>query len=265
MELAFRDFGGSGPPILFLHGLFGSAQNWASVGRGLAAHGRCVGLDMRNHGRSPHAASHSLADCVADLREWVARNAEGPVRLVGHSMGGLAAMGFAIAHPDLTEAVAVIDIAPRPYPLDHEQEFAALRTHLGGCASRAELDALLAPLLPDLAMRQFLLTNAVRTGDGRSFRWQLNVAGLAGSSLSNDFRDVTGSFDGPALFVAGGRSNYLREADWPLALRRFPRARIEVIPEADHWPHVSAPRQLGALLESFLARLTPGSSGRTMQ
>jgi esterase len=76
---------------------------------------------------------------------------------------------------------------------------------------------------------------------------------------------VTGSFDGPALFVAGGRSNYLREADWPLALRRFPRARIEVIPEADHWPHVSAPRQLGALLESFLARPTPGSSGRTMQ
>jgi esterase len=181
MDLAFRDFGGSGPPILFLHGLFGSAQNWASVGRGLAAHGRCIGLDMRNHGRSPHAASHSLADCVADLREWAARHAEGPVRMVGHSLGGLAAMGFAIAHPDLTEAVAVIDIAPRAYPLDHQQEFAALRTDLGGCASRAELDALLAPLLPDQPMRQFLLTNAVRSEDGRSFRWQLNVAGLAGS------------------------------------------------------------------------------------
>jgi esterase len=253
MDLAFRDFGGNGTPILILHGLFGSAQNWASIARSLAAHGRCIGLDLRNHGQSPHAPTHSLADCVADLRDWVARHSRGSVRLIGHSMGGLVAMGFAISHPDLADAVAVIDIAPRQYPLDHEREFAALRTDIGGCASRADLDMLLAPVLPEQATRQFLLTNAVRTEDGKGFRWRLNVAALASSSLWQDFRHVQGSFDGPALFVAGGRSDYLRGEDRPSVLRRFPRASFEVIPEADHWPQVSAPRALQSILEAFLA------------
>ena len=253
MDLAFRDFGGNGTPILILHGLFGSAQNWTSIGRSLAAHGRCIALDLRNHGQSPHAPTHSLADCVADLRDWAAKHTSGPVRLIGHSMGGLVAMGFAIANPDLTDTVAVIDIAPRPYPLDHEQEFAALRTDIGRCATRADLDALLAPVLPEQATRQFLLTNAVRTEGGKGFRWRLNVAALASSSLSQDFQNVRGSFDGPALFVAGGRSGYLRGEDRPLVLRHFPRASFEVIPEADHWPQVSAPRELQSILKVFLA------------
>jgi esterase len=265
MELAFRELGGGGPPILILHGLFGSAQNWASVGRNLAGSGRVVALDLRNHGQSPHAPSHSLEDCVADLEQWVAGHARGPVRLVGHSMGGLVAMGFAIAHPREAAAVAVVDIAPRPYPLDHEQEFAALRTDIGRCSARGELDALLAPLLPDPAVRQFMLTNAVRTEDGSGFRWRLDVESLASSSISSDFARVAGSWDGPALFIAGGRSSYLAESDRPAVLRHFPRARIQTIPHADHWPHVSAPQELASLLASFLAppaaapaRETPG-------
>jgi esterase len=253
VQLASRELGGSGPPILILHGLFGSAQNWASVGRRLAGLGRVVALDLRNHGQSPHAPSHSLEDCVADLDLWVGSHARGPVRLVGHSMGGLVAMAFAIAHPRQAAAVAVVDIAPRPYQRGHEQEFAALRTDIGRCSTRGELDALLAPLLPDPAVRQFMLTNAVRSPDGSGFRWRLGVEALASSSISSDFAHVAGSWDGPALFVAGGRSAYLADSDRSAVLRHFPRARIEVIPQADHWPHVSAPRELESLLVQFLA------------
>jgi pimeloyl-ACP methyl ester carboxylesterase len=147
----------------------------------------------------------------------------------------------------------VVDIAPRSYPLDHEREFAALRTDISRCATRLELDSLLEPLLPDPAVRQFMLTNAVRAGDGSGFRWRLAVESLASSSLSSDFAHVQGSWGGPALFVAGGRSAYLTEADRPAVLRHFPRARIQTIPHADHWPHVSAPRELEALLRVSLA------------
>jgi pimeloyl-ACP methyl ester carboxylesterase len=96
-----------------------------------------------------------------------------------------------------------------------------------------------------------MLTNAVRTGDGRGFRWRLAVEPLASSSISSDFSRVAGSWDGPALFVAGGRSAYLAESDRPAVLRHFPRARIQTIPHADHWPHVSAPRELESLLLRF--------------
>lgn len=263
LELAFRELGGSGPPILILHGLFGSAQNWVSAGRRLAGLGRVAALDLRNHGQSPHAPSHSLEDCVADLALWVGSHARGPVRLVGHSMGGLVAMGFAIAHPREAAAVAVVDIAPRPYPRGHEQEFAALRTDIGRCSTRGELDALLAPLLPDPAVRRFMLTNAVRADDGSGFRWRLGVEALASSSISSDFSRVAGSWDGPALFIAGGRSAYLAEGDRPAVMRHFPRARIQTIPHADHWPHVSAPRELDSLLGSFLARFLAAAGGPT--
>ncbi len=173
-------------------------------------------------------------------------------------MGGLAAMGFAIAHPSMTAGLAVIDITPRAYPLDHEREFQALRTDISACRTREELDVLLAPLLPDPLVRQFILTNAVHarsdtSGAGEGFRWRLNVAALGSSSISGDFAGVTGRFEGPTLFVAGGRSDYLRKLDHVGVLRHFPRARIVAIPGADHWPHVSAPRELEAILEEFLA------------
>lgn len=233
MDLAFRDLGGNGPPIVILHGLFGSSQNWASLGRRLAARGRCFALDLRNHGDSPHAPTHSLADCVEDLRIWIERRLDEPPRLVGHSMGGLAAMGFAIAHPRMTAAAALIDIAPRAYPLDHEREFQALQTDISVCRSRTELDALLAPLLPDPLVRQ----EGHEGGGG--FAWRLNVAALEFSSISGDFSGVTGRFEGPALFVAGGSSDYLREADHAAVLRHFPRA-------------------LEAILDSFLAETSNG-------
>jgi esterase len=265
MELAFRELGGAGQPILFLHGLFGSSQNWTSIGRRLSDLGRAVALDLRNHGSSPHAPSHTLADCVGDLGEWAERHARGRLRLVGHSMGGLVAMGFAIARAELVDALAVIDIAPRPYPLDHEREFAALLTRIHGCATRADLDALLAPVIPDPAGRRFLLTNAVRRAGGQGFEWRINTTALLASTVSRDFAGIAGSFSGPSLFVAGGRSAYLTEKDRPAVLRHFPRARIQVIPSADHMPHVSAPAELEAVLRDFFLPLAAGTARGKVQ
>ncbi len=250
MDLAFRDLGGQGPPIVFLHGLFGSSQNRVGMGRRLLYKGRIMLVDLRNHGDSPHAAEHSLAACVQDVAEWAGLHAPGRLRLAGHSMGGLVAMGFAIAHQDLTAAVVSLDIAPRAYAPEHEAELRAFHADISRCRSRAELDDLLMPILPDAGVRQFILTNAVREGEG--FRWRLNVPALEASTVSADFANVTGTYEGPSLLVAGGRSPYVTEADLSVMRRRFPAAAIKTIPEANHWLHVSAPDALVETLRGFL-------------
>jgi len=252
MQLAFRAFGGEGPPVVILHGLFGSAQNWAGMGRRLAAHGAVFALDMRNHGDSPHSPDHTLADCVEDLHEWWAGHGGAPLRLIGHSLGGLVSMGFALAHPDKTAGVASVDIAPRAYPVGHQAEFRALRADISGCATRAEVDARIAEEVTDPATRQFLGTNAVRDGSG--FHWRLNVDALERQTVAADLARVRGRFEGEALLVACGRSSYVGKEDHALMRERFPGARIETIPEADHWPHISAPDELARLLAGFLDR-----------
>ena len=251
MILFERAFGGAGRIVVILHGLFGSSQNWAGMGRRLSDVGRIVGLDLRNHGDSPRGEPHALAACVEDLHEWCASRAEGPVTLIGHSMGGLVAMGFAVRHPGLTAGVASIDIAPRPYQPGHEREYRALRTDITGCRSRADLDALLAPILPEARERQFMLTNAVRDGEG--FRWRLDPGVLEGNTVAADWATVTGRFDGPALLVAGGRSPYVGPGDAERARGFFPRLRVEILLEADHWPHVTDGASLERILRAFIA------------
>ncbi len=255
VDLSFRDFGGHGRPIVFLHGLFGSSRNWTAAGQRLSARGRAYALDLRNHGDSPHTASHTLADCVGDLLGWAAKHSSGPLCLVGHSMGGIVAMGFAIEHPQLVERLVVVDVAPRAYPLDHDPEFAALRTDISSCRSRTEIDTLLRGLVPDPRVRSFLLTNAVRTDGG--FRWRLNTEALARSSLMGGLSGVTGTCVRPSLFVLGGKSRSVREADHERIRSLFPRAEIQSIPGADHWVHASAPEAFARSVEAFLDERVP--------
>ncbi|MGA2974588.1 MAG: alpha/beta fold hydrolase [Spirochaetia bacterium] len=252
MDLSYRDLGGQGPAIVILHGLFGSSQNWAGMGRRLSAHGRVFALDLRNHGDSPRASTHTLTDCVEDLRDWSRARGLETLRLIGHSMGGLVAMGFAVRHPSLTAGIAAVDIAPRPYPPGHEEELRALRTDIGACRSRAELDCLLSSIVPQVDFRQFLLTNAVREGPG--FRWRIDAEVLAANTVAADWAGVSGSYEGESLLIACGRSDYVRAEDHALMRRFFPNARIQTIPQADHWPHVSAPGRMEELLGEFLVR-----------
>ncbi len=251
VDLSFRGFGGDGPPILLLHGLFGSSQNMAGVGRRLSLHWRCAALDLRNHGDSPHDPSMSLEDCVEDLERWCALHEPRPVTVVGHSMGGLAAMGFAIRHPERVTRLVVVDIAPRVYPVDHEDEFRALGTDISGCATRAELDALLAPILPEERVRSFILTNAVRGPVG--FSWRLNVDALRSARIFSGFSTVTGRYEGDTLFVVGGRSDKVRPEDMPRMSMLFPGSRVVVIPDADHWVHATAREPFMEILEKFLS------------
>lgn len=258
MRLHHRDFGGAGTPILILHALFASSKNWVSVGQHLSRHGHALALDLRNHGDSPHADSHSLADLVADVEQWAADNLAAAPVLLGHSMGGLAAMAYALRHPGDVRALIVVDIAPRYYGHRYEGELAALRLDLSRCRTRREVDEALAPLIPDPAVRSFFQMSVEKTeGPAGGYRWKINGPALADSALlrGEGFELLEGRYPGPALFVAGGASSFITPADHPLIRERFPAAQIHTIPGADHWLHHSAAAAFLAEVEDFLHSL----------
>jgi esterase len=250
MELASLDFGGRGRQILILHGLFGSSRNWAAAGRFLSAFGHAVALDCRNHGASPHAPSHTLGDLISDLAGHIERRCDEPPLLLGHSMGGLTAMGCALLYPQAISGLIVVDIAPRAYSLDLGAELAALSLDATKFRTRAEADAAMAPLIPDRVLRQFLQLNLERHNG--VFRWKLNVAALKQATFAAELPGLPGSYDGPALFLRGGASDYVTDGDLPLIARRFPGSRVETLPGADHWLHHTSSPQFEAAIADFL-------------
>lgn len=244
---------GSGPPLVILHGLFGSARNWATVAKRLAAH-RCVlALDLRNHGASPWTPGMDYPDMAQDVARFVASRALGPVEVIGHSMGGKVAMCLALAEPALVRRLVVVDIAPVAYghafaaPYAEAMQAIDLARH----DTRHAVDRELARSLPDPVLRGFLMTNLARTGGG--LRWGVNLEAIArnGDALM-DFPKTAARYGGPALFVGGARSDYLGADAEAAVSRYFPAAGIARIAEAGHWVHAEAPEAFLGAVAAFL-------------
>lgn len=253
VELA-RERLGSGPPLVFLHGLFGSGRNWRSFARGLADRFTCLLVDLRGHGNSPHAPPYDYPTFAADVARLLAEEGIARAHLLGHSMGGKTAMTLALTRPELVERLAVVDIAPVPYAHDYRALIRALLAlDLSAIRSRREADAALAPAIPDPQLRAFLLQNLVIDDGGA--RWRIDLAGLerAMPALTDFPRELYGRrFEGPTLFVRGGRSDYVQDAHLPVIRRLFPAARIETVADAGHWPHAERPAELLRLVRAFL-------------
>ena len=257
VSLFHRDLGGAGqPPLVLLHGMLGSSRNWLTAGRDLAAHYHVLAPDLRNHGSSPHAPTHRYADLVDDVLAWLDAQGLSRVRLVGHSMGGKVAMLLACRHPGRVGQLTVVDIAPRGYHwVGHRASFAAMNElNLADLRSRAEAELRFESRVPDLALRKFLATNLERGEDG-TWRWVINLpvltaalGELEASPLAPDDR-----FEGPSLFVAGGRSTYVEPDDEAVIARMFPAARIVRLPESGHNPHMEA-------REAFTAAVLAGGN-----
>ncbi len=253
VPLHFVEAGVGNPPIVILHGLFGSSKNWTQITRALGARRRVLALDQRNHGDSPHAAPHSLEALRADLAAFLSAQGVSQAILLGHSMGGMAAMSCASHHPELVAGLIVVDIAPRAYPPHHQKELAALSIDLSRFETRSAIDAAMAQHLPDQATRQFLQMNLVR--DGEAYRWKLNVAELGAARATENFGDTDAHYSGPTLFIAGGRSNYIRPEDHAAIRERFPAAQIVTLPEGDHWLHYTAQVRFLEIVTDFLNQI----------
>jgi pimeloyl-ACP methyl ester carboxylesterase len=192
---------------------------------------------------------------IEDLDLWLAeRGLEQPL-LLGHSMGGLVSMGFALIHPQTVRGLIVVDILPRAYRPDFSRELAALSLDLSPYKSRREIDAAMEPIVPDLEVRQFLQMNVER-GD-RGFRWKLNVRALKSSEFlaGPDFSVFPEPYQGPALLVAGGRSPFAPAGDLPLFNRYFPNGRIEVLEDCGHWLHYICSKEFQSVVRDFIESL----------
>lgn len=239
------------PTLLIAHGLFGSARNWGAIARRLAEDRQVIAVDMRNHGESPRASSQTYPEMAADLAEVI--RAEGaPCDVMGHSMGGKAAMVLALTQGALVNRLVVADIAPVAYGHSHAGLITAMRgLDLRRLDSRGEADRRLAASVPDAGVRAFLLQSLDLAADPPRWRLGLDVLEAAMDGLTG-WPEVAGRFDGPTLFLAGALSDYVRPEHRATILRLFPNARQAKIPGAGHWLHAERPREFEAAVRAFL-------------
>jgi len=252
MQLHFQSYG-QGSPLVILHGLFGSLENWHSMSQKLAADFRVVAVDQRNHGRSLHAAEMNYELMAQDLKELVADQHLGTIDLLGHSMGGKTAMIFALTYPELVKKLVVVDMAPRAYAPQHRPILEALMSlDLSSVGNRKGMESQLANSIPELALRQFLLKNVKRDPAG-AFYWQMNLAGIeANYDRLNEGLSNGRTFEKPALFIRGEISDYIRKQDIAQIQTLFPQAEHCEIAGAGHWVHVEAPEAFLRKVREFL-------------
>ncbi len=234
----------NGPPLLILHGLFGSSRNWVSVAQRLAAFGRVVALDLRNHGRSPHCPGMAYSELARDILGWLDDHRVERAVLLGHSMGGKAAMRLAGDAPERVSRLFVLDIAPVGYPPDPSILDALLALPVERLPDRVAAEQALAAGIPDRGTRLFLLTNLVRNEGAPGFRWQIPldllraaIDDIYGAPVAGPARYGGVRYWGAVDFVAGGDSSYWRSGDLELARQWFPRARAHVLPGVGHNVH----------------------------
>lgn len=240
---------GDGRPLIIAHGLFGSARNWGVIARGLSADRPVIAVDMRNHGASPWTERHTYPEMAHDLAEVITAHG-GVADILGHSMGGKAAMALALSHGEIVSRLIVADIAPVSYGHSQLKYLAAMRAvDLDAVGTRRDADRQLQQSVSEPAIRAFLLQSLDVPGRA----WRLNL-----DTLERDmeaimaFPKIKASYHGPTLFLSGGASDYVDVKHRPIIHELFPRARLAALPDAGHWLHAEKPADFIASVRMFL-------------
>ncbi len=251
MKLAFNQMG-SGDPIIILHGLFGSSDNWQTLGKKIAEKYAVYLIDQRNHGHSPHSDDFNYDLLAEDLNEFMKGEGLERAIIVGHSMGGKTAMRFAQKYPEKVDKLVVADMGIKQYEPHHQKILEALHAlDLKSLESRKDADDQMAHYISDFGTRQFLLKNLFRKGKD-SFAWRINFPVL---------EDKMGEILAPlpevlvdirALFIRGKKSDYIPEADFDAIRALFPKAQFVGLP-AGHWVHAEDPEGFYDALMEFTA------------
>ena len=245
---------GQGRPLVILHGLFGMLDNWRTLAGRWAEEYRVILVDLPNHGRSPHVDRFdypSMAEAVAELLEYLGLD---KVDLLGHSMGGKVAMQAALNYPGLVRKLIVVDMTPRQYRRGHDDVLAALQAlDPARITDRKHAAELLSVHLSDPGVQLFLLKNLTRSDTG-GYRWRMNLPIIAEQydHLVGPVGNFGDTFPGPALFIRGGKSGYVRDEDLEYIEHLFPAAELVTVAGAGHWVHAEADEEVYSIVRGFL-------------
>jgi esterase len=252
MKLFLRKYG-RGFPIVILHGLFGSSDNWITIGKRFSGIYTVYLLDQRNHGKSPHHPVMDYDKMSEDLYEFLTDHSIKQIHLIGHSMGGKTAMHFAAEYPHRVKSLSILDISPKDYPLSHDRiidNLTALK--VTEIKSRKEADKQLAQTMERKDLRQFLLKNLRLDGAGK-FSWRINLQVIAAHIDTISLNSLSGKkYSGPVLFIRGDTSDYILPEDIAGIKQYFPHSRIHTIEDASHWLHAEKPEEVYEVISSFL-------------
>lgn len=253
MKLFYRELGEKGQPMIILHGLFGSSDNWLTQAKMFALAHKVYLVDQRNHGQSPHSDIFSYEVLAQDLHDFLISNLISDPIVIGHSMGGKAAMKFATTSPELISKLVVVDIAPKNYPIRHDTILEGLKAlPVDSIQSRNEADEQLSRYVPEPAVRQFLLKNLQRKPEG-GFAWKMNVPVLD-QNIEAIGEGVLGDkkFESPTLFIRGRHSDYVDDGDMDYIKQFFPKAYL-VTMETGHWVQAEKPKEFVEEVNKFLS------------
>ncbi len=250
MKLHYKKYG-EGQPLIIVHGLFGTLDNWQTLGKKFAEHFEVYLVDQRNHGHSPHSEDMNYQLMADDLHELITDLDLSDVILVGHSMGGKAVMTYATQHPEYIDKMVVVDIAPKQYPLHHQQILAGLNAiDLSVINTRRAADAVLSEYISDVGVKQFLLKNLYWVEKGQ-LGWRINIP-----ALTNHMEEILAAtpsirIETPTLFIRGEKSNYITEDDYQAIYNQFLDSEIETIYNVGHWVHAENPLEFYNILLEF--------------
>jgi esterase len=256
MKLYYRKEG-RGSPVVIVHGLYGSSDNWVAIARKLSEIHLVYSIDLRNHGRSPHSRIHTYHAMVEDLANFFDDHGIGKATILGHSMGGKVAMLFAADYPEKTEKLVIADIAPKDYlAMEDESQYhlhrsimlAMMGIDFNHVTSRQEVEDALAEKIDNQGIRQFLLKNLIHHQGSKKFGWKQNTEALynhleeiVGGGNYRVFEDRIPITAYPVVFIRGLKSPYIKDDDIPVIRRIYPDAQVIDIPDAGHWLHAEQP------------------------
>lgn len=253
MELFYRSLG-AGRPLVILHGLFGSGDNWQTLARQYADHYTVYMVDQRNHGHSPHSDEHSYRLMSDDLSGFLDQHGLNDIYLLGHSMGGKTAMLFTADHPHRVEKLIVADIAPKPYPVHHQSLVEVLQSApLAAGSTRSDVEAHLTAGIPDRSTVQFFMKNLYwKTKD--QLAWRFNLSALSTHLAAMSEESGQGICLTETMFIRGGKSNYIKDDDVQWLNHYFPNNELATIESAGHWLHAEAPDVFFEITHDFLMK-----------
>jgi pimeloyl-ACP methyl ester carboxylesterase len=244
---------GQGQPLILLHGLFGSSDNWGVVAKHFSQSYQVISVDLRNHGKSPHFTTQTYPEMADDIVKLCDTLGLAQIHLLGHSLGGKVAMQFATQYPQYMRKLIVVDMAMRAYADAHTHLIdSMLALDFNQLLTRAEADKALSQSIPNIMVRQFLLMNLIKHVG--QLKWRINLPALKANypaMLNAVCADAM--YQLPSLFIRGERSDYVQASDIAELSRHFVNAQFVSLP-TEHWVHAEEPQMFMQAVESFLMR-----------